>query len=418
MRRSDGPADPPGRSIALVHYAAPPIVGGVERVIAQHALLMADAGHEVAIVVGRGAAPDPRIRLVGIPLLDPRHLTIDRLQRALDAGRVPADFGDVVATITALLDAVLMGVDIVIAHNVCSLNLNLALTAALRGFADRPGPPRLILWHHDLAWTSPARVPTLHAGAPWDLLRTPWPGAIQVVVSERRRLELAAIGGIQPETIAVVPNGLDLASMLRLERWTATLMARKRLLDVEPLLLLPSRITPRKNIELALRVVAAMRTSGRRAGLIVTGPVDPHRASGLAYLEQLQRLRGALGLEDAAWFLSDEADGSPSDAMMDDLYRLADILFLPSRDEGFGLPILEAAANRLPIVCTDLPALRELAVDAALYIGPDDDPATIAGRVLERYDTDRVGRLAHEVRAKYAWETVYRERIAPLLARA
>jgi glycosyltransferase involved in cell wall biosynthesis len=412
----DGGPDRAGLSIALVHYAAAPVIGGVERVLASHAVLLADAGHEVRIVAGRGGAPDPRVRFVEIPLIDTRHPTIERLQRELDEGRVPGEFPEVAAAIAARLDAALLGVDVVVAHNVCSLNLNLALTAALRAVLDRPGSPRSILWHHDLAWASPRDRPTLHPGAPWDLLRTAWPGAVQVVVSERRRAELAELAGIPPETIAVVPNGIDLATMWKLERGTADLLARTDLSGTAPLLLMPSRITPRKNVELALRVVAEMRAAGRPAGLVVTGPVDPHRPSGRAYLEQLLALRRALGLEDCAWFLSEELDQSPSDAMMDDLYHLADVLFLPSRDEGFGLPILEAAVNRLPIVCTALPALRELAGDAALYIGPDDDPAQVSARVLERVDADRLGQLAREVRSRYAWEVVYRERIAPLFA--
>lgn len=103
---------------------------------------------------------------------------------------------------------------------------------------------------------------------------------------------------------------------------------------------------------------------------------------------------------------------------MGDLYRLADLAFLPSHDEGFGLPILEAAAHRLPIVCTDLPALRSLAGDAAIYIDPDDDPVEVAARILERLDADPAARLAIEIRTRYAWDVVYRERIAPLLASA
>ena len=402
-------------AIALVHYAAPPVVGGVERVLASHAVLLADAGHEVRIIAGRGGSPDPRVQFDEIPLIDTRHPTIERLQRELDEGRVPADFPEVAATIAALLDAALLDVDVVIAHNVCSLNLNLALTAALRELMDRPVSPRLILWHHDLAWASPRDRPTLHPGMPWDLLRTAWPGAIQVVVSEGRGVELAELMGIPPETIAVVPNGVDLAKLWKLDRRTTELIARTSLLGAAPLLLLPSRITPRKNVELALRVVAEMRAAGQPAGLIVTGPIDPHRPSGPAYLEQLVTLRRALALEGSAWFLSEEGRGPPTDAMMDDLYHLADVLFLPSRDEGFGLPILEAAVNRLPIVCTGLPALRALAGDAALYIGADDDPAEVSARVLRRLDEDRLGLLAREIRSRYAWEAVYRERIAPLL---
>jgi glycosyltransferase involved in cell wall biosynthesis len=423
--RSVAPPDPvtsgsarPRRapSVALIHYAAPPVIGGVERVLARHAVLMADAGHEVRVITGRGRAPDPRVRFVRLPLLDPRHPVIERLQLALDRGELPGDFAAVTGTIASELRAALDGADIVIAHNVCSLGLNLALTSALREVAGRPSGPRLILWHHDLAWALPDHRASLHPGLPWDLLRTAWPGVTQVVVSAARRDDLAGITGIPPEEITVVPNGVDLTTLWRLGRRTVSLIARTGAMAAAPLLLMPTRITRRKNVGLALRVVAAMRAVDRPAALIVTGPVDPHRAGGVEYLRELQTLRRELDLETSAWFLAPEMGGPPTDAVMGDLYRLADALFLPSRDEGFGLPILEAAAHRLPIVCTELPALRPLAGDAALYVGADDDPVRVAHRILERLDADPVARLATEVRTRRTWEAVYRERIAPLLA--
>jgi mannosylglucosylglycerate synthase len=405
----------PTPSVALIHYAAPPVVGGVERVLARHAVMMANAGHQVRVVAGRGRTPDARVRFVRLPLLDPRHPVIERLQLALDRGEIPGDFEAVTARVASELRAALDGVDIVIAHNVCSLGFNLALTSALHSVAGRSGGPRVILWHHDLAWTLPAYRATLHPGLPWDLLRTAWPGVTHVVVSAARRDDLADLAGIPPEAITVVPNGVDLATLWRLVRRTVSLMARTGAMEMTPLLLMPSRIIRRKNVELALRVVAAMRAVGRPAALIVTGPVDPHHAGGDEYLRELEALRRELGLGDAAWFISPEMGGPPTDAVMGDLYRLADALILPSHDEGFGLPILEAAAHRLPIVCSDLPALRRLAGDAALYIGADDDPDRAAERILERLDADPVARLAAEVRTRYTWDAVYRERIAPLL---
>jgi mannosylglucosylglycerate synthase len=412
-----GSAPAPARlSIALVHYAAPPVVGGVERVVARQAALMADAGHDVRIVAGRGGSQDPRIRFVQVPLIDPRNPTIAGLQLALDEGQIPPAYGRVVVALTAALETALRGVDVVIAHNVCSLNLNLALTTALRDLRDRPDSPRLVLWHHDLAWTSPRDRPTLHSGAPWDLLRTAWPGTVQVVVSEARRAALAALTGIRPESIAVVPNGVDVARLLKLDPRTVELMAGSNLFNAEPLLLMASRITPRKNVELALRVIAAMRAAGRPAGLIVTGPSDPHRPAGGAYPDQLVALRHELVLDEHAWFISADRGVSPPDGVVRDLYRLADVLFMPSFDEGFGLPILEAGINRLPIVCTGLPVFRELVGDAAFYIEAGDDPARVATEVLRLVDADRIGRLARDVRVKYAWEAVFRERIAPLLA--
>ncbi|CAN5579200.1 hypothetical protein BH23CHL8_BH23CHL8_01250 [soil metagenome] len=188
------------------------------------------------------------------------------------------------------------------------------------------------------------------------------------------------------------------------------------MLEADPLLLLPSRITPRKNIELGLEVVAHMRRNGRPAALIVTGPVDPHDPGQQAHLTRLLALRRELGLEDAAWFLSAEGGELLPDRVMTDLYRIADALFLPSRDEGFGLPILEAALHRLPIICTDLPVLRELAGDAATYLDPGADARQAATVVLERLAADAAGVLSRLVRREHAWPVVYRRAIRPLLA--
>ncbi len=407
--------NPDGLAIALVHYTAPPVVGGVERVLARHAILMADAGHDVRVVVGRGESPDLRCRLVEIPLMDASHPTIERLQFDLAAGTVPPGFGDAVATLRTALTEALAGADVAIVHNVCSLGLNLALTTALREVIDGGTPPRLVIWHHDLAWTSSSYRSTLHDGPPWDLLREAWPGALQVVVSEARRHDLAGLTGLRPESIAVVPNGLDVPGLLRLEPRSAEVLAWADLSGLEPLLLMPARMTPRKNIEFALRVIAAIRSAGRPAGLIVTGPVDPHRPAERDLVGQLLALQAVLGLDRAVRFLATEPEGAPSDAIVGDLYRIADALFLPSLDEGFGLPILEAGAHRLPIICADLGTLRSLAGDSASYISTDDGPAVVAARVLDRLEPDRVLGFARRVRREYSWEAIYRSRIAPLL---
>ena len=48
--------------------------------------------------------------------------------------------------------------------------------------------------------------------------------------------------------------------------------------------------------------------------------------------------------------------------------------------EGFGLPVLEAMARGVPVACSDRPALREVAGDAALLFDPED-PAAIAAAI-------------------------------------
>ena len=60
-------------NIALLHYSAPPVIGGVESVIGHHARLMARAGHTVRVIAGRGEQADPQVDFILIPLLDSRH---------------------------------------------------------------------------------------------------------------------------------------------------------------------------------------------------------------------------------------------------------------------------------------------------------------------------------------------------------
>lgn len=401
--------------IALVHYTAPPVAGGVERVVGHQSVLLADAGHDVRLVAGRGASPDARVDLRSVPLVDSRDPDVAIVQEELDAGRVTGAFAGLRDRAVIELRAVLADVDVALCHNVCSLNKNLPLTAALRRLADESPPARFVIWHHDLAWVMDGYRFELHQGAPWDLLREAWPGTIQVVVSETRRRQLAALTGLDADRIRVVPNGVDLARLLKLEPATLAMARRLRLTDVQPLLLMPARIVRRKNIELGLATVAALRRMARPAGLVVTGPADPHDLDASSYLRQLTELRDRLGLAGAVWFLHADSGEVLPDAVVADLHALADLLFLPSREEGFGIPIIEALVNRLPIVCADIPTLREVAGDAALYIDPDADPENVARRIVEYLDGDP--RLCRSMAARrfYAWESVYRRWLVPLL---
>ena len=104
-------------------------------------------------------------------------------------------------------------------------------------------------------------------------------------------------------------------------------------------------------------------------------------------------------------------------AVVADLYRVADALFLPSRDEGFGLPVLEAAASRLPVFSADLATVRAIAGPAATYFAADADPAAVAGVVRGRLAGDPAYELAVRTRRRYDWGRIYREQIGPLLER-
>ncbi|HLA06820.1 MAG TPA: glycosyltransferase family 4 protein [Anaerolineales bacterium] len=404
-------------NIALLHYSVPPIVGGVEGVIAHHARLMTENGHSVRLIAARGEAPNERIPLFAIPLADSLHERVAKMKEQLDRGEVTGDFESLRDDLAGQLQDALSGVDVLIAHNVCSLNKNLALTAALHQLHAARKIPRLILWHHDLAWTTPRYQSELHNGYPWDLLRTDWERTTQVVVSELRRAELADLMNINPGSIPVIPNGVDAERFYKLEIQTRLLLEQTKLLDAAPILLLPVRVTPRKNIELALHTLVELQKQFPNAALVVTGPLGPHNGNNIQYFETLKGLRMRLDLQGSVHFLAELVDSFLPDEVIADFFRVADALFFPSREEGFGIPLIEAAFSRLPAFCADIPPLRELGLADVEFFSPDEEPAQIAGTLAEYFRSSPTARLAMRARTSFRWELVYHQYIAPLLAK-
>ncbi len=83
--------------------------------------------------------------------------------------------------------------------------------------------------------------------------------------------------------------------------------------------------------------------------------------------------------------------GYVSEEQLAALYRDASVVVFPSLYEGFGLPAVEAFWSGTPLVCSDIPALREVAGDAALY-APTDRPDLFAERVERVLESDETRR--------------------------
>jgi len=99
------------------------------------------------------------------------------------------------------------------------------------------------------------------------------------------------------------------------------------------------------------------------------------------------------------------------------LYAGSDLFLFPSLYEGFGMPVLEAMACRVPVACSNLSSLPEVAGDAALLFDPYDEE-NIAS-VMETILTDALLRetLAEKGRKRaqgYTWETTARQTLQAL----
>jgi glycosyltransferase involved in cell wall biosynthesis len=149
--------------------------------------------------------------------------------------------------------------------------------------------------------------------------------------------------------------------------------------------------------------------------LVVTGPLGPHNPANIKYFEKLDALRKELKLENVVHFLAEFTPAYIPDEVISDFYHLADALFLPSREEGFGIPVLEAGLAGLPIFCSDIPPLQSLGGAHATYFSPDADPNSLADTMAEVLSLNPVFRMRADVRNQYTWDRIYTQKITPLL---
>ena len=128
----------------------------------------------------------------------------------------------------------------------------------------------------------------------------------------------------------------------------------------------------------------------------------------------LLRDASRLGIEDHVVIA-----GQLSDEKLADVYRGATALCVPSRYEGFGLPLLEAMACGTPVIVSDSPALVELAGDAALVVGTTSGPSELAAAIGRVVDAPAV---RHELRTRglaraalFTWAACARQHAAQYL---
>jgi len=394
------------RRVLFLHYTAPSILGGVEHVMGIHAAAAEQVGDSVAIVAGRGS--ERGVPVIKIPELDSQHPAVLRDRAALARGEIAPEHARLVATITRKLRPHIRRADRVVVHNVFTLHLNAALTEALFALsAERPGV--FIAWTHDLAWTDVQYKGQRHEGRPWSLFSTTAPGVRYVAISHKSANELSKLTGLPLDRITIVPNGVDRVAVLGMSATGKRLADRFGLFDADPLLLLPVRLTRRKRIELAIDALAELRaTSYPNAMLVVTGGPGAHNPTNAAYERELAARAGPgvhlLHAEHVKIGVRELAD----------LYGLADALVLPSENEGFGLPMLEAGLRRLPIVCTDIPALRENGGDEATYVPLNADGAAWARAIDTKLTTLPIARQHRRARQN-EWPRILADLVLPVI---
>lgn len=113
--------------------------------------------------------------------------------------------------------------------------------------------------------------------------------------------------------------------------------------------------------------------------------------------DDVDRLRRDLGLDDELLEFRSATDGE-----VRNLYSNAKAFLFPSFAEGFGIPPLEAMAMGVPVVCSDIPVLREVSGDAAHYVDPHSPEDIGSGIVAVLRDAGARERLLSAGRKRLA----------------
>ncbi|HWL52809.1 MAG TPA: glycosyltransferase family 4 protein [Chthoniobacteraceae bacterium] len=406
--------------ITLLHYRYTPSLAGVELVMEAHARLLHEAGHEVTVVAASGSSSLVRVVLLpelgtDHPLFAPaqaeleawRALPPEQQKQARTPGTLPAFCAMVEATRTAL-EPWCREADRVVVHNILTMPFHLPCTVALWELAESLPPQRLISWVHDLAPLN-SDYPACHPGAPWPwaLLSQRHPAMEQVAVSLARAHDFEALTGTHVD--AIVPNGFDPFGFLNLTPAVERFAREHRLPEADLLLLHPTRLVRRKQIELGFDLLLALREKGCRAKLLITGAIDEHNPDSLRYLEELLLLRNRLDLSPRdAIFLHSHFPVTKRDLVS--LYSLCDVLWLPSRSEGFGLPLLEGSLHRLLLFCTDIAPMNTLGLPNAEFFDPSLPPARLAAQLLAALEPgSRFREARQQVVRRFAWEALLPE---------
>ena len=415
----------PKPTIAILHFSAPPVVGGVEKVIDAQAGLFVDHWYRCKLVVARGEPSDDRVELCRVDSIDSRCPLNQHLAPQVKEGLRPAEYDEYRDEILGDLRCVLDDVDVVLVHNALVKDLNFAFVEAFRLYAEEiRGQKVLVNSCHDPTCAAYNVDPSLKASEefPWSLINTPIPGVANVTLSRTRREELARIYDVPEDEVHVIPDAIDAAAFLGISPEIVHVWRSHGLIERDLVLFTPARVVPRKNIELGIRVVRELTDRGMDSALLISGPPSQHvgQTSGDAHYAEMQALAEELGIEERVLFLHDVVlkDGSTlvlTDRMIRQLYFLSDMLFLPSREEGFGLPLLEAALTKTIIVCTRLNTLVELGGDDVLYFEEGEHPGSIARKIAARLGASTRIRLFKRVVRQFNWPQVFRNHIEPFV---
>ncbi|HTT92639.1 MAG TPA: glycosyltransferase family 1 protein [Acidimicrobiales bacterium] len=235
------------------------------------------------------------------------------------------------------------------------------------------GKPLVVSVHDAAPWLFPASFPLRgrwfhHAG-----MRAASRRADRILTgTEAAASELRAHTSLPAERLRVIPYGVDHPHQ-EPDPEKVWMVLRRYDLDDQPYVLWVGSLEPRKGLGTLLSAAVKLTQRGSSPTLVLAGYAG-WRNEHLITPQDRALLGPAL-----------REVGRVGEADLQALYAGASVFAFPSLHEGFGLPVLEAMVAGVPVVASDIPALREVAGDAAVLVPPNNSDAWVEAlsRVLE-----------------------------------
>lgn len=217
-----------------------------------------------------------------------------------------------------------------------------------------------------------------------------------ITVSEFSKKEINDVYGYSLDNIIPIHNGLNTRKVTMNEKAQRAVLGKYGLRVDEEFLLFIGRIEQKKNIPRVIDAYALLREKyGYEGKLVLAG------SPGYQYEEvqqQIEQHRLREHIIETGWI---------EDEDIAVLLHKAKAFIFPSLYEGFGIPVLEAMDAGVPVVCSDIEPLREIAGEAAVFFDPNS-PESIADVTNELLGDEarqkELVELGKAQKDKFSWE--------------
>lgn len=404
------------KKVALIHYAYPPVIGGVEVLMKEHAEVLTQMGYQVTVLAGSGKTHSSNIKVIELPELQSLKNFDAELQNALDNNEIPAAYHELVNKIESLLNEYLQEMEVVIVHNMITVKRNLPFIEAFTRFSQKNPSKKIIAYTHDHNYILEEKLnyPEKVIDLEKKLLTTPIPHATYVTISQTFAKLLTQVIGVPLDKIITIPNGINTFRFLEIDPIIREFITTYDLMNKFPIILSPVNIVERKNLEYAVEILGELKKRYPNLCYIITGQTSKHKDTS-SYFDKIKDLIKQKQLDKNTLYFSYIYNRYLHDKEIHDLYTISDAVFYFSKSENFGLPLLEASLSRTPIFSSNLDVFTEVQGDSPFAFDYEkQSPQEVAETVISFLENDIVTKQNYKIRTTYDLKSIVEKHLLPL----